>query len=286
MQVTGDRFTDESALFGNDLSTLPNYPAEIRAPAGTLAGVSAFQIHISDHEILTPGDAPNVLVAMNPAALKANVEDLPTGGTLVVNVDSFEERALAKAGYETDPLEGRQPVGLPGLRDPDDLAHARGVQADRGQAARCGAEQELLRARAAVVALPSADSRDRALDRPALRAFAGRRRGEHARVPGRLQLRRDRRDLRVLLRDRAGRAPAGHVHQRHRQHRARLGAARSLPARRSSPSSWAPTRSRRHRTSCTSCRSTRTSASGPSRPRTRSPASARHSAPPSAAPSA
>jgi len=105
MQVTGDRFTDESALFGNDLSTLPNYPAEIRAPAGTLAGVSAFQIHISDHEILTPGDAPNVLVAMNPAALRANIDDLPTGGTLVVNVDSFDERALAKAGYETDPLK-------------------------------------------------------------------------------------------------------------------------------------------------------------------------------------
>ena len=105
MQVTGDRFTDESALFGNDLSTFPNYPAEIRAPAGTLAGVSAFQIHISDHEILTPGDAPNVLVTMNPAALKANVNDLPTGGTLVINVDSFDERDLAKAGYETNPLE-------------------------------------------------------------------------------------------------------------------------------------------------------------------------------------
>ena len=105
MQVTGDRFTDESALFGNDLSTFPNYPAEIRAPAGTLAGVSAFQIHISDHEILTPGDAPNVLVAMNPAALKANVNDLPTGGTLVINVDSFDERDLAKAGYEANPLK-------------------------------------------------------------------------------------------------------------------------------------------------------------------------------------
>jgi len=105
MQLTGDRFTDESALSGNDLSTLPNFPAEIRAPAGSLAGVSAFQIHISDHEILTPGDAPNVLVAMNPAALKANVNDLPAAGTLVINVDSFDERALAKAGYETDPLK-------------------------------------------------------------------------------------------------------------------------------------------------------------------------------------
>ena len=104
MQIAGDRFTDESALIGNDLSTFPNYPAEIRAPAGTLAGVSAFQIHISDHEILTPGDAPNVLVAMNPAALKANVNDLPTGGILVINSDSFDERDLAKAGYEKNPV--------------------------------------------------------------------------------------------------------------------------------------------------------------------------------------
>jgi len=105
MQLTGDRFTSASAIFGNDLSTLPDFPAEIRAPAGTLAGVSAFQIHISDHDILTPGDSPNVLVAMNPAALKANVADLPPGGTLIVNVDAFEERNLTKAGYGANPLE-------------------------------------------------------------------------------------------------------------------------------------------------------------------------------------
>src|SRR5690348_14751489 len=105
MQLTGDRFTTSSALFGNDLSTLPDYPAEIRAPAGTLAGVSAFQVHISDHDILTPGDAPTVLVAMNPAALKTNLKDLAAGGTLIVNSDAFEERNLAKAGYATDPLK-------------------------------------------------------------------------------------------------------------------------------------------------------------------------------------
>lgn len=104
MQLTGDRFTSVSAVLGNDLSTLPDYPAEIRAPAGTLAGVSAFQVHISDHDILTPGDAPNVLVAMNPAALKANIGDLAPGGTLIVNVDAFEERNLAKAGYSVSPL--------------------------------------------------------------------------------------------------------------------------------------------------------------------------------------
>src|SRR5256714_95617 len=105
MQLTGDRFTSVSAIFGNDLSTLPDFPAEIRAPAGTLAGVSAFQIHISDHDILTPGDVPSVLIAMNPAALKANIGDLQPGATLIVNADTFDERNLTKAGYAESPLE-------------------------------------------------------------------------------------------------------------------------------------------------------------------------------------
>lgn len=105
MQLTGDRFTSASALFGNDLATLPEFPAEIRAPAGTLAGVSAFQVHISDHDIHTHGDAPNVLVAMNPAALKSDLGKLESGGTVIVNTDAFEERNLAKAGYDTNPLE-------------------------------------------------------------------------------------------------------------------------------------------------------------------------------------
>ena len=105
MQLAGARFTDASAAFGNDLATLPNFPAEIRAPAGTLAGVSAFQIHIAGGDILTPGDAPDVLVAMNPAALKKNLEDVRPGGVIVINTDSFEERNLAKAGYEVNPLE-------------------------------------------------------------------------------------------------------------------------------------------------------------------------------------
>ncbi len=104
MQLAGDRFTTTSALLGNDLATFPDFPAEIRAPAGTLAGVSAFQIHISDHAISTPGDSPDVLVAMNPAALRANIDALPKGATVIVNVDSFEERNLAKAGYQANPL--------------------------------------------------------------------------------------------------------------------------------------------------------------------------------------
>ncbi len=104
MQLTGDRFTTSSALLGNDLSTFPDFPAEIRAPAGTVNGVSAFQVHISDHDILTPGDSPNVLVAMNPAALKANIDLMAKGTVLIVNSDSFEERDLTKAGYAASPL--------------------------------------------------------------------------------------------------------------------------------------------------------------------------------------
>ncbi|MFI6321245.1 2-oxoacid:acceptor oxidoreductase subunit alpha [Nonomuraea sp. NPDC050556] len=105
MQLTGDRFTAGTAEFGNDLSTLPNFPAEIRAPAGTLPGVSSFQLHFADHDILTPGDAPNVLVAMNPAALKANLGDLPRGADIIANVDEFTKRNLQKVGYAVSPLE-------------------------------------------------------------------------------------------------------------------------------------------------------------------------------------
>jgi len=105
MQLTGDRFTQESAVFGNDLVTLPNFPAEIRAPQGTLPGVSSFQVHFADHDILTAGDAPDVLVAMNPAALKANVGDLPKGAAIIVDTHDFTKRNLDKAGYDVNPLD-------------------------------------------------------------------------------------------------------------------------------------------------------------------------------------
>ena len=105
MQLTGDRFTSEAALFGNDLATQPNYPAEIRAPQGTLPGVSSFQIQIADYDILTAGDRPDVLVAMNPAALKANIADLPRGGLIIANSDEFTKRNLAKVGYDQNPLD-------------------------------------------------------------------------------------------------------------------------------------------------------------------------------------
>ncbi|GAA1762150.1 2-oxoacid:acceptor oxidoreductase subunit alpha [Luedemannella helvata] len=119
MQLTGDRFTSETAQLGNDISTLPNFPAEIRAPAGTLPGVSSFQVHFADFDILTPGDAPNVLVAMNPAALKANLAELPRGADIIVNTDEFTKRNLQKVGYAANPLEDGSldgyavhPVGL------------------------------------------------------------------------------------------------------------------------------------------------------------------------------
>src|SRR5215208_4678097 len=105
MQLTGDRFTSETAAFGNDVSTLPDFPAEIRAPAGSIAGVSGFQLHFADHDILTPGDAPDVLVAMNPAALRANLGDLPAGATIIVATHDFTPRNLAKAGYTSSPLD-------------------------------------------------------------------------------------------------------------------------------------------------------------------------------------
>ncbi|HET9649988.1 MAG TPA: 2-oxoacid:acceptor oxidoreductase subunit alpha [Microlunatus sp.] len=104
MQLTGDRFTADSAVFGNDISTLPNFPAEIRAPQGTLPGVSSFQLHFANYDIMTPGDRPDVLVAMNPAALKANIADLPRGGLIIVDTAEFTKRNLAKVGYDADPL--------------------------------------------------------------------------------------------------------------------------------------------------------------------------------------
>src|SRR3954469_11480023 len=105
MQLTGSQLTAESAVFGNDVATFPDFPAEIRAPAGSLPGVSGFQLHFADHDILTPGDRPDVLVAMNPAALKTNIKDLPRGATLIVDADQFTDRNLQKAGYASNPLE-------------------------------------------------------------------------------------------------------------------------------------------------------------------------------------
>src|ERR687894_1555437 len=105
MQLTGTQFTNTSAIMGNDISTLPDFPAEIRAPAGSLPGVSGFQLNFSSRDIRTPGDQPNVLVAMNPAALKVNLADLEEGGTLIINSDEFNKENLKKAAYQSNPLE-------------------------------------------------------------------------------------------------------------------------------------------------------------------------------------
>ena len=113
MQLTGDRFTSETAAMGNDLSTLPNFPAEIRAPQGTLPGVSSFQLHFADHDVLTPGDAPDVLVAMNPAALKANLGDVPRGATIIVNTDEFTTPQPGQGRLRGQPGRRRQPRLLP-----------------------------------------------------------------------------------------------------------------------------------------------------------------------------
>ena len=133
MQLTGGRFTSETALTGNDLATFPDFPAEIRAPAGSLPGVSGFQLHFADHDILTPGDQPDVLVAMNPAALKTNLHDLPKGGTLIVDTDAFTERNLKKAGYDVEPARGRLARRLPGARRAADVDDGRRAEGDRGR---------------------------------------------------------------------------------------------------------------------------------------------------------
>src|SRR5258708_16358149 len=113
MQLAGDRFTQETATFGNDLSTLPNFPAEIRAPAGTLPGVSSFQLQFADHDILTPGDAPDALIAMNPAALKATIKNLPPAGDLIANTHEFTKRNLTKVAYYGSPRHHNSPSHYP-----------------------------------------------------------------------------------------------------------------------------------------------------------------------------
>ena len=219
MQLTGDRFTSETAIFGNDLSTLPDFPAEIRAPAGSLPGVSGFQLHFADHDILTPGDAPNVLVAMNPAALKTNLRDLPKGGTLIVDTDTFKERNLQKAGYEASPLEDGSLAGFHVHEVGAHLDDGGGAEGDRGDhLARGRALEELLRARADELALPPAHRGDARLHREEVRQAAGDRAGERDGVQGRLRLRRDLRGLRRLLRGRAGEAAAGRLPPDHREH--------------------------------------------------------------------
>jgi 2-oxoglutarate ferredoxin oxidoreductase subunit alpha len=129
MQLAGTQFTNASAILGNDISTLPDFPAEIRAPAGTLAGVSGFQVHFSSHDIHTPGDKLDTLVAMNPAALKTNLKDLESGGILIVNSDAFTNNDIAKAGYKANPLEDGSLKGYKLFRVPINVLNREAVSA-------------------------------------------------------------------------------------------------------------------------------------------------------------
>ncbi|MGO9751614.1 MAG: 2-oxoacid:acceptor oxidoreductase subunit alpha [Solirubrobacteraceae bacterium] len=144
MQLVGSRFTDATAMFGNDVATMPDFPAEIRAPAGTVAGVSAFQIHFASRDILTPGELPNVLVAMNPAALKANVTELDRGATIIVNEDAFSKRNLEKAGYDTNPLSDGSLREFRVHRIPMTALTSRAVEAVEGASTRDAAKAKNL----------------------------------------------------------------------------------------------------------------------------------------------
>ena len=196
MQLTGMQFTTESALAGNDIGTLPDYPAEIRAPAGTLAGVSGFQLNFSSLDIYTPGDNPDVLVVMNPAALKVNIADLKAGGLLLADRDGFDEGNLKKAGYTGNPLEDgsldKYQV-VDGGHDGHDLADAGGSQAvEQGR----HPLQELLRPRPVLVAVQPTGRADHQVDSGQVQEDPRACRGQYARPQGGLPLRRNDRDVR------------------------------------------------------------------------------------------
>ncbi len=217
MQLTGTQFTRTAAVYGNDISTLPDFPAEIRAPAGSLPGVSGFQISFSSSDIHTPGDQPDVLVAMNPAALKTNVGDLPAGGALIVNSDAFTQAEPQQGRLRGEPADGRLAQAVRALRDPDlDPQRALARRARHDEQAE-GPDEELLRPRDHVLALRPGLRGDDPLDRGEVREAAGRRGGEHAGAQGRLRVRRDDRDLPHPLPRRAGPPAARHVSQHHRQ---------------------------------------------------------------------
>ena len=270
MQLAGSRFTDATAVFGNDLATLPDFPAEIRAPAGTVAGVSAFQIHFASRDILTPGDAPDVLVAMNPAALKANLGLMRRGATILVNEDAFTVRAVQKAGYTVSPLEDGTLEGFTIKRIPMSSLTARAVEEIDGATSRDAQKAKNLFALGVLSWLY--DRPTEVTEKWIRGKFDGPvQRGEPGRVPGGLELRRD---VGADRRAGQGRAQPRHrarhlpQHQRHRGDRARAdrGVGEVAGCRWSS----APTRSRPRRTCCTRSRAGRTWACARCRPRTRS----------------
>ena len=230
MQLAGDRFTQETAAFGNDLSTLPNFPAEIRAPAGTLPGVSSFQLHFADHDILTPGDAPDVLVAMNPAALKANLADVPRGADIIANTDEFTKRNLSRVGYAASPLEDGSLSGYSVHAVPITSMTVKALEeidVSRKEAERAknmfalGLLSWLYnRPPEGTLKFLRVEVREQARDPE----------GEHHRLPGRLELRRDHRGLLGPVRGQARDPGPGHVPEHHRQQCAVLRPGRRVPA--------------------------------------------------------
>ena len=283
MQLAGDRFTQETAAFGNDLSTLPNFPAEIRAPAGTLPGVSSFQLHFADHDILTPGDAPDVLVAMNPAALKANLADVPRGADIIVNTDEFTKRNLARVGYAANPLEDGSLSGYNVHAVPVTSMTVKALE--EFDVSRKEAERAKNMFALGLLSWLYNRPPEGTLKflRVQVREQARDHEGEHRRLPGRLELRRDHRGLLGPVRGQARHAGARALPEHHRQHARCPTAWSPRPGAPGCRCSSAPTRSPRPPTSCTSCPSTSASACARSRRRTRSPGSAPRSARRSAA---
>ena len=277
MQLTGDRFTQEAATFGNDLSTLPNFPAEIRAPQGTMAGVSSFQLHFADHDILTPGDRPDVLVAMNPAALKANVGDLRAGRHADRRHPRLHDPQPDQGRLRVEPARGRLARRPRGARDRPDRDDRRVGQGVRPLAQGRGAGQEHVRPRPGLVALRPRRRGHRGLPDREVRRQARHPRRQRDRAARRLVLRRDHRGLRGLLHGQARHRRARSLPQHHRQHRALLRPGRRRTAVRAAglPRRLPDHAGLRHPPRAQP--STRTSTSRRSRPRTRSPASARRS---------
>ncbi len=279
MQLTGSQFTRTAAVFGNDVSTMPDYPAEIRAPAGSLPGVSGFQISFSSADIYTPGDEPDVLVAMNPAALRTNIGDLPPGGALIVNSDAFNANNLKKAGYDSNPLADGSlkqynvfevPIGRLNAGALEGLGMT-SKQVDLTKNFFALGLMFWLYERSMEPTLRWIDERFCGQAGPGRGAT-----GAHSRraMPSARRPRCSTQRYRVAP---AKLAP-GHVPQHHRQrgHRAGLrDRRRSWPAR---AGLWQLPDHARRATSCTRSRRTRTSASRPSRRRTRSPPSAPRSA--------
>ena len=285
MQLAGDRFTQETATFGNDLSTLPNFPAEIRAPAGTLPGVSSFQVHFADHDILTPGDAPDVLVAMNPAALKANLADLPRGADIIANTVEFTKRNLSKVGYDANPLEDGSleqynvhavPLTSLTVKALEDFDLTR-KEAERAKNMFALGLLSWLYDRPTTTTrafLESKFAKKPELAQSNIAAFnAGWNFGETTE------------DFTVRYEVKPAPVAPG-VYRRITGNTALSYGLIAAGIRAELPLFSARTRSRRRPTSCTSSPGTSGSASRPSRPRTRSPGSAQRSARPSVAPSA